>query len=312
MIKPIRPILLTAAVFVLLYVAFQWAMEAAMHSRQVVMVPDLAGKSLGKAVDLLSAAKLGLLKESEQFDKRYPAGMVIRQNPSAGMMVREGRLVKVTVSQGGETVFVPEVIGKPLRVAEVDLRNGGLGLGEAARKPSLKFEKDAVIEQDPKPGSVVSKNTLVHLKVSDGLPPERVVLVPDFVGRDVAEAKAWAEKNRVSLAVQEQSQPNAPVGQILYQSLDPDTVWEPDSKLSLVVSGASGPVAGGPRILYEVPQGSTPRDIKILVLDESGERQVYRGSPLPGTRLEIPVRTRGTAKARVFVNGIMVEERDLR
>src|SRR4051812_5009014 len=74
------------------YLSFTWAIGAVIHSRPVVMVPDLNSKSISDALTLLSQAHLGLIKEGEQFDKRYPARTIIRQNPAAGTMVREGHV----------------------------------------------------------------------------------------------------------------------------------------------------------------------------------------------------------------------------
>src|SRR5437870_3681250 len=132
----------------LMYVSFEWAVDAIIHSRKVVMVPDLTGKPVTEALNLLGPLKLGITKESEQFDKRFPAGTIVRQVPPSGMMVREGRLVRITVSQGGETLFVPELVGQPLRQAQTSLQNVGLSVGEIDRRPSMRFEKDFVMSTD--------------------------------------------------------------------------------------------------------------------------------------------------------------------
>jgi len=46
-------------------------------------------------------------------------------------------------------------------------------------------------------------------------------------------------------------------------------------------------------------------------MDESGEREVYRKAESAGNRIDIPVTVKGRAKARILVNGIVVEEQDL-
>ena len=56
-------------------------------------------------------------------DKRTPAGTIIRQSPSAGMMVREGRVIKITLSQGGETLIIPDLTAQPFRNAQTTLQN---------------------------------------------------------------------------------------------------------------------------------------------------------------------------------------------
>src|SRR3954467_15051287 len=84
---PWTPILLVILTVCLVYFSFHWAIGAVIHSRPVVMVPDINGKSVSDALNQLSQMHLGLTKEGEQFDKRFPAGTIIRQSPTAGMVV---------------------------------------------------------------------------------------------------------------------------------------------------------------------------------------------------------------------------------
>src|SRR5690349_21103071 len=111
MLKKYGPYVLAALALVVAYLGFDWAVGAAIHSRKVVVVPDLSSKAVNDALNVLAPLGLGLEKEGEQFDKRFPPGAIVRQTPAAGMPVREGRIIRVTVSQGGETLFVPNDVG---------------------------------------------------------------------------------------------------------------------------------------------------------------------------------------------------------
>src|SRR5205814_10482926 len=128
---------------------------------------------------------------------RYPAGTILRQTPSAGMMVREGRMIKITLSQGGETLFIPDLAGQPFRNAQTMLQNAGLGVGEVDHRPSLRFEKEQVMATDPPSRAVVSKNALVNIVLSDGPPGSDVLLAPDFVGKTLTELKNWAATRQI-------------------------------------------------------------------------------------------------------------------
>jgi serine/threonine-protein kinase len=292
------------------YFSFTWAVGAIIHSRTVVMVPDLNGKSATDALTLLSQTHLGLLKEGEQFDKRYPAGTILRQNPPAGMMVREGRLIKITLSQGGETLFVPDLTSQPFRNAQTMLQNVGLGVGEVENRPSLRFEKDQVISTDPPSGAIVSKNALVNVVLSAGPPGADTLLAPDFIGKTLADVKSWAAEHQLTLAVREEADISKAPGEILMQAPMVDSPLHPGETLT-VVSNTGAVAASGPHVHYEVPQGASDRDIRILVIDETGEREVYRKAEAPGSRIDFPVTVKGRARARVLVNGILVEEQDL-
>ena len=108
-------LVLAGAAFALL----QWGIEGAVHNRRTQMVPDLKGSSLPAALDLLASLNIGLRKDGAEFNSSVPVSSVLRQDPPAGTVVRGGKIVRVVVSQGGETVLAPSVVGLPLRNAEM-------------------------------------------------------------------------------------------------------------------------------------------------------------------------------------------------
>ncbi len=313
--EKVLPSLALLAALTVGYLSFDWAVGAIIHSRKVVAVPDLSAKSVHDALNLLAPLGLGLEKDGEQFDKRFPAGAIVHQTPSAGMQVREGRIIRVTLSQGGETLFVPNLVSQPLRNAQTTLQNMGLSIGEVEHRPSLKFNKDLVMTTDPPSGAIISKNGLVNLVISDGPPGSDVLLMPDFLGGSVNSAKAWADEHLISVSIKEETDISKAEGEVLMQSPSADVPVRPTDLLTLVVNrpGFSNPDAGeGVRIYYEIPQGASDRDVRITILDEAGEREVFRHSQAPGSKVDIRVQPKGHARARIFVNGVVVEEKTLR
>jgi len=312
MLKKFVPFLFLGLAAVAAYVSFDWAIGAVIHNRKVVLVPDLSAKAVNDALNVLGPLGLGLEKEGEQFDKRFPAGTIVRQTPAAGMPVRVGRIVRVTVSQGGETLFVPNLVGQPLRNTQTSLQNLGLSVGEIEHRPSLKFEKDQVMTSDPPAGAVVAKNGLVNLVLSDGPPAADVLLVPDFAGANVSKAKDWTAAHQMTVSIREEADIGKADGDILMQSPTADSPVRAGDTLTLVVNRpGNAPTDQGLRIYYEVPQGAEGRDIRVTVIDEAGEREVFRRSQAPGSKVDIRVQPKGHARARIFVNGVMVEEQPL-
>ncbi len=313
--KPkILPTLGIVTALIVAYVAFDWAVGAVIHSRKVVAVPDISSKSVHDALNLLGPLGLGLEKEGEQFDKRYPAGAIVHQTPAAGMQVREGRIIRVTLSQGGETLFVPNLAGQPLRHAQTALQNMGLSIGEMERRPSIKFNKDLIMLSDPPSGAIVAKNGLVNLVISNGPPDGDVLLMPDFIGEKSAKAEAWAQEHALPVSIKEESDISKKDGEILVQSPIGDLPVKPGDLLTIVVNrpGPEGSDSGeGIRVYYEVPQGANDRDVRISLVDESGEREVFRKSQSPGSKVDIRVQPKGHARVRIFVNGVVVQEKTL-
>ncbi|MCX5791537.1 MAG: PASTA domain-containing protein [Elusimicrobia bacterium] len=302
------------ALFLLTYFLFSWTMETVIHNRKEVIVPDIAGKSSVNALQVLSENNLAMKIEGYEFNESVPIGTVLRHNPPAGISVREGKIIKVVFSQGGESVFTPNLIGLPLRNAELMLRQRQLGLGEVSEAYSLKAEKGTVLSQDPKPELSVSKNTMVQVTVSAGEPPSGIIMMPDFRQKKSDEAQQWASKSGVSLNITEDAGSLFPGGTILDQKPDPDTVVSADSKISLTVSSRKG-AAGDEReyrVHYEVSQSGAQRHIRVVALGKRGEREIFNGLRDPGSKIDLSIPYGGAEKVRIFVNGILVEERPVK
>ena len=134
----IKFIVIMAILAVAGYYSFNVLMSAFVREKAEVLVPDLQGKNLVECLDMLSQSKLALMKEGSEFNQDVPAGIVIRQVPPAGMNVKEGKVIKIVISQGGEIVYVPDLKGQTIRSATISLRSLGLVLGELTKKASVK------------------------------------------------------------------------------------------------------------------------------------------------------------------------------
>ena len=292
----------------------RWGAEGLVHNRKVQIVPDLKGKPVSSALDLLAPINLALRKEGEEFNNAVPIGAILRQNPAPGTKVREGKVLRVVVSQGGETVFAPIVTGLPLRNAEMLLRQSQLLLGEVSEAYSLKYEKGTVMTQEPKSEASVERNSMVNVVVSGGAPPAGVVLMPDFLRKDLGDAETWASQNNCSVTVVKDFGALFPYGVILAQEPAPDAALQASQKVKLTISGRAKTAGGAPTktIRYEVSQGSSDSLVRIVVVDQYGEREVFNATRPPGSKIELSVPDTGTgARMKVFLNGILVEERDL-
>ena len=292
--------------------ALNWGMEGLVHNRKTQTVPDLKGRSLAAALDMLSPMNIGLRKTGVEFDASVPISSILRQDPAAGTVVREGKTVRVVVSQGGQTVQAPSVIGLPQRNAEMLLRQSQLSLGEVSEAYSLKAEKGQVLSQDPKGETSVERDTLVNLVVSGGTPPAGVSLMPDFSRKTLDEVQAWAAGAGVKVDVKTDPSSLFPSGTVLTQTLAPDAALSPDASIGVTVSGHKGatPTSASKTFHYELTQGGTDSQVRIVMVDKYGERELFNGLRKPGSKIDVPVQTAGDARIKIYLNGILVEERD--
>ncbi|MEK7722047.1 MAG: PASTA domain-containing protein, partial [Elusimicrobiota bacterium] len=223
-------------------------------------------------------------------------------------------IVRVVFSQGGESVFTPNLIGLPLRNAELLLRQRQLVLGEVSEPYSLKTEKGAVLSQDPRPELSVSKNTMVQVAVSAGLPPPGIVMMPDFRQKKSDEAQQWAAQNGLVLGMAEDPDSLFPGGTIIDQDPQSDTVVSAGAKITVTVSSRKDAVGAerGFRVHYEVSQSGAQRHIRVVALGKNGDREIFNGLRDPGSKIDLSVPYAGAEKIRIFVNGILVEERPIK
>ena len=300
--------------FFLTYFLFSWTMETVIHNRKEVIAPDIVGKPSSSALQTLSEMNLAMKIEGYEFNESVPIGTVLRQVPGAGSTVREGKIVRVVFSQGGESVFIPNLIGLPLRNAELLLRQRQLMLGEKSESYSLKAEKGTVLSQDPRPELSVSKNEMVHVVVSAGLPPAGIVMLPDFRQKKSDEAQQWASQYNVPLVLNEDASSLFPGGTIIDQNPLPDVVVSAGAKVTLTVSSRKGSASSEKefRVHYEVSQSGSQRHIRVVALGKSGDREIFNGLRDPGSKIDLSVPYGGAEKIRIFVNGILVEERPVR
>ncbi len=303
-----------AALLLVSYWAFNTAMKAAVHSRKTAVVPDLKGKSLSAALDLFSPLGLGLSKEGTEFDASVPIGSILRQYPAPGTVVREGRIIRVVVSEGGRTALTPTLIGLQLRNAEMLLRQNDLLLGEASSAYSLRQEKGTVLAQDPKPESSVEQKSPVNVVVSAGPPPEGVRLMPDFARKSVDEVHRWLTDTGIKATIANDSSSLFPYGIVLSQTPEPDSVLSPATAVSFVVSGklsASDLKSSEVRTFhYEVPQnGAEALQVRIVAVDRYGEHELFNGTRPGGAQLSLPIETAGDAKIKIYLNGTLIEEK---
>lgn len=285
--------------------------NAFLHARPEVTVPDLKGKKLEEALDLLAPFHLALFKESVEYDENVPAGFVLRQSPPAGLKVREGKTVRVALSSGGQMMFVPELSNASMTEAQNRLRTAGLVPGGVMEVYSARYEAGLVMKQNPAPGSLLRRGQMVDMTVSRGEPPAGLLLMPDWSGRPVEEARRWASAQGFWLMETEESRPGFQPGHVVAQQPVFDTVLSSGATLSLTVNVSSAKVLAPSRsIRYTIPMGAGRVAVKVLLRDGQGERVLFEGEKEAGSKLECPLTSPGPAQVKIFLNGVLVEVRD--
>lgn len=296
----------------LIFISIDWVLGALVHTRKEVQVPDITQKPVTTALNALASVNLALKQAGVEFAEGVPPGSVLRQIPSAGSTVREGRVIRVWISQGDEMVFVPSLEGLDLRAAQVAARQAGLQVERVEHAYSLTVEKGAVISQSPAADSMLTRGDKVTLTVSDGQPPASVILVPDFLNKKLAEATLWASTQNINLTVKEDATSPFPYGAIAAQSPAADSEVAPGAQVEVTVSRR--PASDDEKtyhLHYELPQGRKAMRIRVMLTDDNGEREVINESKTPGSKIDLEIPYSGKATFRILSDGILVREREL-
>lgn len=156
------------------------------NSGQFTKVPPLLAKTEAQARERLKDAGLDVKKVDHTYSDTVKRGTVISTDPVAGARIRNNDSVALTISDGPETVKVPDLTGYLLSKAQALLKRDGLAAGMVTREFSDSVPKGFVISTDPEAGTTRHAGSAIALTVSKG----SAIDVPDVTGEDLDEAKS--------------------------------------------------------------------------------------------------------------------------
>ncbi|GGX39987.1 serine/threonine protein kinase [Streptomyces chartreusis] len=185
--RPRGPMMIVAAVLLVLGLGVGiWYI----NSGQFTQVPPLLSKTEAQARDRLEDAGLDVGKVERAYSDTVKRGTVISTDPGTGARIRHNDSVKLVISQGPETVKVPDIEGYPLAKARTELKESGLQPGMVKREFNDDVTRGYVLSADPGTGTEVRSGSAIKLIVSKGSPVD----VPDVTGEDPADARAELEE----------------------------------------------------------------------------------------------------------------------
>jgi beta-lactam-binding protein with PASTA domain len=148
--------------------------------------------------------------------------------------------------RGPEQVLTPDVVGKELTSALLELQAKELYPQIQLRYSGNAAEKGMILEQDPPPGTIVKAGRRIRLVISQGA---RISAVENVVGRTLNDVRSEIAQSAASgfglISLKEPflyKTSEAPAGTILEQSPDAGTPLGGPTELTLVVS--RGPDSG--------------------------------------------------------------------
>jgi len=208
---------MTLLVFILAAAAFLsaiTAMRVAIHGREVTM-PNLVGKNVSEASKMLESRGL-VLRVADRIYSDQPINVVVRQTPTAGLLMKVSQQAHVVLSLGQRQLQIPLLEGNSLRASRISLLRLGLQIGEVSAVTMPNQPVDAIVIQNPKPGAGAA-TPRVDVLVSQG-PREAAYVMPHLVGLNEIEAQRRLDLAQIRRKVNYVSAPQWPRGAVIDQS----------------------------------------------------------------------------------------------
>lgn len=211
-------------------------------------VPGIVGMSVDEATRALAEKDLKLVASdgNEIYSDQVPADHVARQDPGAGSLAKRGGSVHVVVSLGPQEVAVPDLTGRTVAVADVDLAGAGLNAAPTVEVYSSRGSLGQIVEQFPAAGKKVARSAEITLFVSRGDPAD-TYLMPDLVTRRYDVVRAFFKRHGFELGnVKFEPYEGVSAGTVLRQFPLAGHPLKHNDVISLVVAAAGGVVARSP------------------------------------------------------------------
>ena len=266
----------------------------AIKGRERTLVPEVEGLELLEALPELRDRGLHY-QVVPKFDMEIPKNVVISQRPVAGSVVKQGRVVELSVSKGAVLDRVPNYVGYTLEGAEDSLR----AIYSSSYKPLLRIAdpsyihaakpEGTIIEQEPAPDAPVSGVTELHFVVSLG-PAGRTVTVGDYVGKDFGEAISLLAEKSLPFAFTVDTTRKGTEGQVVAQAPKAGSQMPGDSLVQLWMKP---PVYDKDEQVfdifqYEVPKYAVRVPVRLDLVSRGGTTTLLDMRYHPGGLLVVP------------------------
>jgi len=276
-----------------------------------VNTPRVENMTLQEAQKALAEKNLKVLIK-ERYSDEVPQNMVIKQEPSPGMRVKENSEVTVYVSKGEEQIEVPDLVGLPERLIEVQLVKLNY---EIERKPSDEYASGTVMGQTPPAGTLVtpSKDKVV-VTVSMG---RQTVVMPNLVGLTEEEAESVLLKNGLKKGTVKNEPSYLSKGTVFRQyPFQAGSRAPSGTEIELMIS------SGYPKDAKEITEpvlvllgDQESADIVILVTDARGkDREIVNKTITQSETFDVKVVLSPSQDATITIynNGKIMEKRNIR
>lgn len=266
-----------------------------LRGREQILVPEVRQKELSEALIELQERELYAQVQLRYHSDPALKGKVVSQDPAAGSLVRAGKEVELTVSQGAVVERVADYTGRTLQDVRTELATLFTTFEAVLRVGDVSYvfsEEPAgtILEQDPEPGTEITDTTELDLVVSRGEDVERISL-PSYAGLDYREAiELLAEQNIPFSFALTDGDENAAGGIVVDQDPEAGTAVPVGSPVQLSMVPPRDISEGMVFGVFErvLPNYPVSVEITLEAIDPDGNRRTLFSMKHPGGDIAVP------------------------
>ncbi len=260
------------------------------RSDQLVVVPDLTGKDVVYALEVLSDLGLNTKVKELQFDPEVPKHHIIRQTPDPGSELKAGRDVRLVISRGVRWVVYPNVVGMDLAKADLIIGENDLIRDHLSHAYSPTHAKGMIMSQDPNAGTSGIRGDTIDLLISEGPRPQWLRMM-NLNGLRLDEAIDTIEKHQLSIGtIKQVDNPSFSVDTVVAQAPENGYPVLPGSSVDLTVNRSNPKRNGVERrnvtlFRYRMAQGFLRQRVRVRINRSDVAMTIYDDFAKPGEEI---------------------------
>ena len=279
---------------------FYWGRDEAVGE---IVMPNLVGMSYDEVKNSEEYGQFDFVIEERGMTDQYAAGIIYYQNVTAGTTVKVNRTVRIKVSDGISTLYVPDLVGNDLSAAEEILHEMGLDYSIKTQETDedANIPADQVLSTDPVAGTQVEQNSVVTIYISRGN-VTAALKVPEVRGLSLETAIARLEAVGLTVTSTEVDSDQA-AGIVVSQSIAANEyVPEEGGTIQLEVSNGSGYQKTVP-VQINFPADSNSNDYTMVLYMDGVDIGSMTVNPSTNSSLVLNVTGRGQQEVTVSLDG---------
>jgi beta-lactam-binding protein with PASTA domain len=284
-----------------------------------VTVPRVTDKELIDGLLILQKKRLNILVDPRYFSD-YPKNVIVEQDPGPGSVVREGKDVKLIVSKGPIISIVEDYSGKTLAFVKNRLQEIFSFQGKSIRLGNVSYvisdlPRGTIIGQFPPPNTPITNVESVDLIISKGKEIQAFRL-DDYTGQNINEAmQILALRGVLVQVITEEVIDPTRNGLIISQDPMPGTLVNRNDAVTFNVGYLPSEREKDKlyaRVLnFDVPSDLQDIQLRIVVRDRIGEREIYNDRNTGGDSISIPFKSYSNTTVYIYVNDGVYEVRKM-